>query len=275
MIVERGDDETLGVLVRNDTRPPCPAGPARRWWSGRAPTRRWRPRWSGRRSLPLGPAERDVLRGGGAAARAHPGPQRLGRPPGGGGGPGARRAPAWPPRSDAAAGDLAEAEAEIEKLASRRRLTAPTLLGFLRSSQRTHFAVGLARLAEVDAATVRTVMDRGDLDALAVVCKAAELDRSMFLTFAVLTCGGRDAMGRAADLRQAVRRAAPGHRAAHAALLAHPLRERRGACGVASASFPLRKPGDDAGGGRDRCAGRGMRVSGAVRAFLIRRHGGG
>ena len=58
--------------------------------------------------------------------------------------------------------------------------------------------MGLAKLAEVDAATVRTIMDRSDLDALAVVCKAAELDKSMFLTFAVLTCGGRDAMSRAA-----------------------------------------------------------------------------
>ena len=56
----------------------------------------------------------------------------------------------------------------------------------------------LAKLAEVDASSIRTVIDRCDLDALAVVCKAAELDKSMFLTFAVLTCGGRDAMSRAA-----------------------------------------------------------------------------
>ena len=93
--------------------------------------------------------------------------------------------------------DVREAELEVERMEARARLTAPTLLGYLRSGQRAHFTAGLARLAEVDTATVRTVVDRSDFDAMAIVCKAADLEKSMFLTFAVITYGGRDAMSRA------------------------------------------------------------------------------
>ncbi len=196
VIVERGDDETLGVLVRNEH------AALSRWASETVVDRAaanpaLQAAVVGRRSLPLdllnemyfvvesrlrehilarnASADPAAVEAALAAARA-----RLARP------------------ADAEPADLADALAEVEKLASRHRLTGPTLLGFLRSSQRTHFTVGLARLAQVEVATARTVMDRCDLDALAVVCKAAELDKSMFLTFAVLTCGGRDAMNRAA-----------------------------------------------------------------------------
>ena len=195
VIVERGDDETLGVLVRNDR------AALSRWASETVVERAaanpdLQAAVVERRSLPL-----DLLNEMYFVVEGRLREHIL-----------ARNASADPKAVDAALAaartrladrtappeDLAEAQAEIEKLASRHRLNAPTLLGFLRSNQRTHFTVGLAKLADVDAATVRTIMDRCDLDALAVVCKAAELDKSMFLTFAVLTCGGRDAMSRAA-----------------------------------------------------------------------------
>ena len=196
VIVERGDDETLGVLVRNDL------AALSRWASETVVERAaanpdLQAAVVGRRSLPLdllnemyfvvegrlrdhilarnASADPKVVEAALAQARS-----RM-----------AALAPA-PPEG------LAEAQAEIEKLASRRRLTPPTLLGFLRSNQRVHFTVGLGRLAGIDAATVRTVMERCDLDALAVICKAAELDKAMFVTFAVLACGGRDAMTKAA-----------------------------------------------------------------------------
>ena len=196
VIVERGDDETLGVLIRNDR------AALSRWASETVVERAaanpvLQAAVVGRASLPL-----DLLNEMYFVVEARLRERIL-----------ARNASADPTAVEAAlaaarsrlavrAGappkDLPEAEAEIEKLASRHRLTPPTLLGFLRSNQRTHFTVGLARLAEVDSATLRTIMDRCDLDALAVVCKAAAMDKSMFLTFAVLTCGGRDAMTRAA-----------------------------------------------------------------------------
>ncbi len=196
VIVERGDDETLGVLVGND-------GAALSRWASETVVERAaaNPALQAavvrRSSLPLdllnemyfvveGRLREHIL-----ARNASADPQMVEEAL-------AAARSRLAARADTAPDDLAEAEAEIDKLACRHRLTPPTLLGFLRSSQRTHFTTGLARLAEVEAATVRTIMDRCDLDALAVVCKAAELDKSMFLTFAVLTCGGRDAMGRAA-----------------------------------------------------------------------------
>ena len=101
-------------------------------------------------------------------------------------------------RAQPGAADLAEAIGEVDKAAARGRLNAATLLGFLRSGQRAHFCAGLGRMADVDVETVRTVVERSDFDAMAIVCKAADLDKSMFLTFAVLTYAGRDAMNRAA-----------------------------------------------------------------------------
>ena len=91
-----------------------------------------------------------------------------------------------------------EAEADVARLAQRGRLNPTTLLGFLRSGQKSRFIAGLARLADVGSDTVRLVVERSDFDALAVVCKAADIDKSMFLTFAVINYGGRDAMNKAA-----------------------------------------------------------------------------
>ena len=196
VIVERGDDETLGVLVRNDR------AALSRWASETVVERATanpalQAAVVGRRSLPLDLLNEMyfVVEG---RLREHILARNASADPAAVEAALASARTRLAARAEAEPEDLAEALAEIDKLASRHRLTAPTLLGFLRSSQRTHFTVGLARLAEVEPATVRTIMDRCDLDALAVVCKAAELDKSMFLTFAVLTCGGRDAMNRAA-----------------------------------------------------------------------------
>lgn len=195
VIVERGDDETLEVLIRNDT------AMLSRWASETVVERAaanptLQAAVIGRQSLPL-----DLLNEMYFVVEARLRERILSR--NAAADPKAVEAALASARSRLAArigappDDLAEAEAEIEKLASRRRLTPPTLLGFLRSSQRTHFTVGLAHMAEIDASTVRAIMEKCDLDALAVVCKAAEMDKAMFLTFAVLTCGGRDAMAKA------------------------------------------------------------------------------
>lgn len=197
VIVERGDDETLGVLVRNDT-----ASLSRRASETVVERAAANPALqdavTGRASLPLDLLNemylvvearlRDRIRARNAAAD----PQmldaalKLAR---------ARMAA----RAQPEASGLAEAETELARVAQRGRLNAPALLAYLRSGQRSHFCAGLARLAEVDAQTVCSVVERSDFDAMAIVCKAADLDKSMFLTFAVLTYGGRDAMNRAAS----------------------------------------------------------------------------
>ena len=196
VIVERGDDETLGVLVRNDR-----AALSRRASEMVVERAAANPALQaavvGRASLPLDLLNemylivearlREHIRARNAAADPETlnaalklARERLA----------ARASPEAP--------DLAEADAEVGRLAARAKLNPPTLLGFLRAGQRGHFCAGLARMAEVDAGAVRSVVDRSDFDAMAIVCKAADLDKSMFLTFAVLTYGGRDAMNRAA-----------------------------------------------------------------------------
>jgi uncharacterized protein (DUF2336 family) len=58
-------------------------------------------------------------------------------------------------------------------------------------------------MADIDFHTARRILERRELDALAIVCKAANFDRALFLTFAILILGQEhDAMGRAREYAQ-------------------------------------------------------------------------
>jgi uncharacterized protein (DUF2336 family) len=96
--------------------------------------------------------------------------------------------------------DYEQAESYVNELRAAGELTPKMLARFLRSGGMTMFLVALAQLAEIDFHTARTVVERKELDALAVVCKAADLDRALFLTYAVvLLSSENDAMGRAQE----------------------------------------------------------------------------
>ncbi len=82
--------------------------------------------------------------------------------------------------------DYAEAQAYVRELAAAGQLTPQTLARMLRSGSRTAFLIALSDMAEIDFHTASRIVDRGEIDALAVVCKAASLDRSLFLTYAVV-----------------------------------------------------------------------------------------
>lgn len=82
--------------------------------------------------------------------------------------------------------DYAEAEAHVQQLHAQGRITPQVLAGFLRQGERTRFLLALAQLAEVDFATARRIVERKEIDALAIVCKASGFDRALFLTFVVL-----------------------------------------------------------------------------------------
>jgi uncharacterized protein (DUF2336 family) len=99
--------------------------------------------------------------------------------------------------------DFAEAEAAIQALQGRGPIGPATLAAFLRNNETTKFLVALAKLADIDFHTARRILERRELDALAIVCKAADFDRALFLTFAVLVLGREaDAMGRAREYGQ-------------------------------------------------------------------------
>ena len=95
--------------------------------------------------------------------------------------------------------DYAESLAYIEELKAAGQLTPVVLARFLRARNgHTAFLIALAQLADVDSHTARQIVERRELDALAVICKAANLDRAIFLTYAVVLLNtDGDAMGKA------------------------------------------------------------------------------
>jgi len=94
--------------------------------------------------------------------------------------------------------DYPEALAYVRELRAAGELTPQALARFLRSGGRTQFLIALAELAEIDFHTAQQIVNRRELDALAVVCKSANLDRALFLTYAVVLLSPEsDAMGKA------------------------------------------------------------------------------
>ncbi|HEY1753738.1 MAG TPA: DUF2336 domain-containing protein [Caulobacteraceae bacterium] len=94
--------------------------------------------------------------------------------------------------------DYSDAERDVRSLVARKALTPKALASMLRNRESTRFMVALAELAGIDFHTARVILERRELDALAIVCKAADFERSLFLTFAVLVLDrDADAMGRA------------------------------------------------------------------------------
>lgn len=94
--------------------------------------------------------------------------------------------------------DYAESLAYVEELKAAGQLSPQMLARFLRSGGRTSFLIALSQLADVDFHTARQIIERREIDALAVICKAANLDRALFLTYAVVLLNTeRDAMARA------------------------------------------------------------------------------
>ena len=80
------------------------------------------------------------------------------------------------------------------------KITPTVLARFLRSGGMTHVLVALAQLADIDFFTARRIVESKQLDGLAIVCKAAELDKALFLTYAVVLLGhSKDALGRAQE----------------------------------------------------------------------------
>jgi uncharacterized protein (DUF2336 family) len=98
--------------------------------------------------------------------------------------------------------DFEEAEHYIRGLLARNALTPNVLVKLLRGGQRTHFVVALSESTDVDFNTARRVIERQELDALAILCKAAGFDRPLFLTFTILLLSPKEAMGRAAEYGQ-------------------------------------------------------------------------
>jgi len=100
-------------------------------------------------------------------------------------------------------GDMsAEAKNAMAFIQSKKNageLNARLLVSLYREAKRMHFLYGLAEVTNVDHETVAGMLERQDVDALAMLCRAANIERPLFVTLAVLACGGENAMNRAED----------------------------------------------------------------------------
>tara|TARA_R110002167_G_scaffold18526_5_gene69283 strand:+ start:3267 stop:4361 length:1095 start_codon:yes stop_codon:yes gene_type:complete len=94
--------------------------------------------------------------------------------------------------------DYNESLAYVGELKAAGQLTPQVLARFLRSGGQTAFLIALSQLADIDFHTASQIVERRDLDALAVVCRSADLDRALFLTYAVVLLNDDgSAMGKA------------------------------------------------------------------------------
>lgn len=100
-------------------------------------------------------------------------------------------------------GDLsAEARNAMAFIQSKKNtgeLNARLLVSLYREAKRMHFLYGLAEITHLDHETVAGILERQDIDALAMICRASNIERPLFVTLAVLTCGGEAAMDKAEE----------------------------------------------------------------------------
>jgi uncharacterized protein (DUF2336 family) len=103
-----------------------------------------------------------------------------------------------------AAGALPADYAEEQAWIARRRLRGAVppgeLVQMLRDGHRTRFTILFADILGLPFHVVRKLVDKPDLDGMAMACRAADVERPAFVTIAVLTAGGDKALGQAEKL---------------------------------------------------------------------------
>jgi uncharacterized protein (DUF2336 family) len=87
----------------------------------------------------------------------------------------------------------------IQSKKATGELNARLLVSLYREAKHTHFIIGLAEITNLEPSTIADLVERKDIDGLATICRAANIERPLFVTLAVLTCGGDDAINRAEE----------------------------------------------------------------------------
>lgn len=82
--------------------------------------------------------------------------------------------------------ELAEARKFIQSKQVRKQLDGALLARLLRERQNTRLYVGFAEMTGVDLVAARRAIEQECVDPLALICKAAGLDKALFVTLAVL-----------------------------------------------------------------------------------------
>lgn len=89
-------------------------------------------------------------------------------------------------RTGALPADYAEAVATVRRLHGEGPVPPQALVAFMRDNAQSRFLVALAQSAELDFETVRRIHARRDFDALILVCRSAGYDAALFRTVALL-----------------------------------------------------------------------------------------
>jgi uncharacterized protein (DUF2336 family) len=88
--------------------------------------------------------------------------------------------------------EIAEAQKAVDKAKMRKELDGALLVRFLREKKRIHFCVGFAELTGVDYEAARRALEHESPDGLALICKAAGVEKALFVTIAVLRAGASE-----------------------------------------------------------------------------------
>ena len=82
--------------------------------------------------------------------------------------------------------DMRKAHAFILVRKGAGELNGRLLVALLREHETAKFLHGLAELTNVDVETAAQIVERKDMDALAMICRAADIERMLFVTLCVL-----------------------------------------------------------------------------------------
>jgi len=95
--------------------------------------------------------------------------------------------------------EIREAKKLVESRRAAGALTPALLVSWRRNRQHYHFLCGLSELTGLDFETTRSVIQRRDVDALAMICRAADFERALFVTIATLVDDAPNAIARAEE----------------------------------------------------------------------------
>lgn len=87
--------------------------------------------------------------------------------------------------------DYVDAETRVMAFLKQGNLDPQTLIRFLRDGGPA-FTIAIAQMTDVDFVTADRVLKSREVDAIAVICKAADLERAVFVTVAVVLLGQTD-----------------------------------------------------------------------------------
>jgi len=96
--------------------------------------------------------------------------------------------------------DYEKISQDVATLRNNEKLTPSLLAKYMRDPNPTYFLVALSQMADIDFLTAKLLVEKREIDALAIACKAADLDKALFLTYAMIMLSDQEnAMGKAGE----------------------------------------------------------------------------